>query len=225
MNNFLTRYRNKRFYSKLIEKDALCFDIGANHGSKSKLLLSLGAKVIAFEPQSSCWEVLTALKNKNPDFDFHPFAVGAQEDEKVLHLANHSEVATLSSAFVDYFTCDEIHWNETETVQVKSLDALIADFGLPDFCKIDTEGYELEILSHLSHPIPLIEFEFTGGFTEDTLKIIDLLDNGKTQFNYVRNEKLQFQFDRWVDATTMKTVFKSLPKARLHGNIFVKNEQ
>ncbi len=57
------QFKKKRFYSELIKKNDLCFDIGANIGSKSKLFIKTGAKVIAFEPQSSCFEVLTRINN------------------------------------------------------------------------------------------------------------------------------------------------------------------
>jgi FkbM family methyltransferase len=222
---FITQFRKKKFYAELIRKNALCFDIGANHGSKSKLFLSIGASVIAFEPQTTCFAALSDLENQSRDFRFYPFAVGPKNEQRQLRLANHDEVATLSDAFVDYFTCDTIYWNETETVEVRSLDALIAEFGLPDFCKIDTEGYEFEILSNLHHNIPMIEFEFTGGFIDETLKIIALLDNQTTRFNYVLNENLKFKLEHWVSGNEMETVFKSLPKQKLHGNIFVKNER
>ncbi len=44
-------------------------------------------------------------------------------------------------------------------IETTSLDALIEEFGLPGFCKIDTDGYELNVLAGLSKPIPLLCFE------------------------------------------------------------------
>lgn len=217
-------YRNKKFYGGLVAKNQLCFDIGANIGAKSKLLLSLGAKVIAFEPQTSCFKVLNQMADAHPDFTFCPCAVGGKNETKTLHLANNSEVATLSEDFIDYFSGETVYWSQTEKVSVKSLDSLIEKYGRPDFCKIDTEGYELAILSALHHRLPLIEFEFTGGFTEDTVKIISLLDDGNTRFNYILNENLKFRLKDWVSAQEMILIFQTLPKARLHGNIFAKND-
>ncbi len=222
MKNFFRLFKRKKFYAQLIGKNQLCFDIGANNGEKSKLFLSLGAAVTAFEPQSSCFEKLNLLKKKHSNFSFYPFAVGAKNEELQLRLANHSEVATLSDAFVDYFTCDEIFWDKKENVTVKSLDYLIEKFGLPTFCKIDVEGYEYEILSNLNHKIPIIEFEFTGGFITDTLKIITLMDNENTSFNYILNENLKFMLNDWITAQQMKKIIASLPINKLHGNIFVK---
>lgn len=211
------------FYAQFISPGDLCFDIGANTGKKSRLFLELGAKVIAFEPQTACQESLKELKKEFPFFDYYPFAVGAKNEEKELFLANHSEVATLSKAFINYFSGDEIQWNAKETVTVKSLESLIETYGLPNYCKIDVEGYEFEILSHLKSKIPILEFEFTGGFITETIKIISLLDDEKVRFNYILNEHLKLQHQDWCTGEELKKIIQSLPIERLHGNIFVKS--
>lgn len=218
----LGNYLHKKFYSNLISKNDLCFDIGANKGLKSKLFISLGANVIAFEPQSSCYKYLIEIKNKN--FTYLPIAVGSKDEFKKLNIANHIEVATFSNKFIDYFKNESLKWNGIEEVEVKKLDSIINDYGIPDFCKIDVEGYELEILSHLSHEIPIIEFEFTGGFISNTIKIIELLNKQNTCYNYNLNESPKFELKKWVNAKTMITIINDLPINRLHGNIFVKNK-
>jgi 16S rRNA A1518/A1519 N6-dimethyltransferase RsmA/KsgA/DIM1 with predicted DNA glycosylase/AP lyase activity len=38
------------FYQSFINKGDLCFDVGANIGQKSEALLSIGARVVAIEP-------------------------------------------------------------------------------------------------------------------------------------------------------------------------------
>lgn len=39
------------FYKQFIQPKDLVFDVGANVGSRVKLFLNIGAKVVAFEPQ------------------------------------------------------------------------------------------------------------------------------------------------------------------------------
>lgn len=222
--NFIHHYKEQMFYAKLIKKGDLCFDIGANLGKKSRLMLAVGGKVIAFEPQSSCLKALTDLKNKYPHFEFYPVAVGSQNETKKLHLSKYSEIATLSDVFMTKYTTADVFWTDFEIVEVKSLDTLIETYGKPDYCKIDVEGYELEILSHLRHTIPMIELEFTEKFLEDTLEIIDSFATDKTSFNYILNEHLKFQLNHWVSASEMKTILNHLNKNKLHGNLFVKYE-
>lgn len=222
MINFIQKYKTKKFYSKIISKNDLCFDIGANKGRKSKILLSLGANVIAFEPQSSCHKYLNEIKNKR--FSYYPFAVGEKNEILELHLSNHSEVATLSSTFVQYYQSGTIFWDKTEKAEVRTLAELIKIHGVPNYCKVDVEGHELSVFSTLKYPIPLIEFEFTGGFITDTLSIIDLLaNNDKVLFNFIRNENPSFMLAEWIDAATIKKIISSLPIPNLHGNIFVKS--
>lgn len=218
---FLKRYRqfkNRAFYAKLIRAGDLCFDIGANIGSKSKIFLALGARVIAFEPQSACLKKLASIKN--PDFSFHAIAVGARNEIRQLHLSNHSEVATLSDQFIEAHRSAQVYWDTSEKVIVQSLDHLMEEFGLADFCKIDVEGYELEIISALTHQIPLIELEFTGKLLDDTFKIIELLSESPYRFNYTRNEKPKFELTHWVTAQEISKLLTDLPKDRLHGNLF-----
>lgn len=217
-----SNYLHKKFYSHLIDKDDLCFDIGANKGLKSKVFISLGAKVIAFEPQSSCSIYLNDIKNKN--FNYLSIAVGSKDETKGLNIANHIEVATFSNEFIDYFKNDTLKWSKIEKVEVKKLDTLIKEYGIPYFCKIDVEGYELEILSNLSYKIPIIEFEFTGGFISNTIETIELLNKQNTVYNYNLNEKPKFELKNWVSEKDIITIINDLPINRLHGNIFVKNK-
>jgi hypothetical protein len=51
----------KRFYRQFIQPDDLCFDIGAHLGNRSDAWISLGARVIAVEPQPAC---ISFLKKK-----------------------------------------------------------------------------------------------------------------------------------------------------------------
>lgn len=222
IKNIIRNVKEESFYSALISKGDLCFDIGANNGKKSKLMLASGAKVIAFEPQSSCFDYLSELKKKNSNFDFYQLAVGAKSESKKLHLSKkYSEIATLSDDFIANYTTDDVYWTDSEIVEVKTLDSLIADFGCPDYCKIDVEGYELEILSHLNHSIPIIEFEFTEKFMNHTFRIINGFDD-KTVYNYILNEHLKFQLKDWIPAKAIKEILVDLNAKNLHGNLFCK---
>ena len=219
--SFYKNYKSKLFYSKLINKNDLCFDIGANIGMKSVCFLSLNARVIAFEPQTKCIPYLSQIKNFK--FQHYPFGVGSKDETKKLNLANHIEVATFSDQMMNFYSTKSLKWDKTENVIVKKLDTLIEQFGLPNFCKIDTEGFELEIISNLSYTIPLIEFEFVEAFASDTVKIISVLEKDNTLFNYNLNENPKFELKKWVNAKEMIRIFNKLPLNRLHGNVFVKN--
>ncbi|MEN8172361.1 MAG: hypothetical protein ABFS03_05715, partial [Chloroflexota bacterium] len=42
------------FYSQFIASNDLCFDVGANRGSRTKIFRQLGTRVVAVEPQAAC---------------------------------------------------------------------------------------------------------------------------------------------------------------------------
>jgi len=77
----------------LLEKEGLCFDIGANKGYKSLMLLSLNHKVIAFEPQSNCQDALLKIEKQQPDFKVVKVAIGSDNTELDLFIGNHIEIA------------------------------------------------------------------------------------------------------------------------------------
>ena len=58
--NFPTRKMKKMqaFYKQFVEQGNLCFDIGANMGSRVATFLLLKAKVVALEPQKKCVQEL-----------------------------------------------------------------------------------------------------------------------------------------------------------------------
>jgi FkbM family methyltransferase len=48
----------------------------------------------------------------------------------------------------------EFEWNDELEVPMRTLDELIREYGVPDFCKIDVEGYEFGVIQGLSRPNP-----------------------------------------------------------------------
>jgi FkbM family methyltransferase len=159
----------RRFHWRFIRPGSLCFDIGANVGKSSALYLDLGARVVAVEPQERC---LLELRERLDERRWrgrwlvHAGAVGSTSGRAELRgVADESQVASLSLAWIDAVQgsgrFSEMRWTEREAVSVTTLDALIAEHGVPDFCKIDVEGSECDVLAGLSQALPLLSFEFT----------------------------------------------------------------
>lgn len=219
---FKKKALKKRYKSLAITHD-LCFDIGANLGYKSLILLKLKNKVIAFEPQTSCQIELEKIANKHSNFLCEKIAIGAENLESELHIGNHIEIATLSNKFIEHFKNEKIYWHEKEKVTIKTLDSQIIKYGLPKFCKIDAEGYEYEILKNLTYKIPIIEFEFTGGFINETLLCIEKISSlGDYTFNYILNENPKLELKQWLCKNEISAIIKSLKTTNLHGNIFAR---
>jgi FkbM family methyltransferase len=209
-----------RFYKTIISKDDLCFDIGANIGKKSKLFLKCGARVVAFEPQTSCHKMLDKITNLN--FTCVKTAIGLKAEERKLHLSDFTEIATLSDKFIASYSSQRCKWTHSETVAVNTLNYSIEKHGLPNYCKIDVEGLEWEVLSNLQYNIPVIEFEFTKEFIEETLKCIQYLSKMGYQFNYSKNNNLKLGFSSWQPQKEFLPIIKQLAAHKIHANIFCK---
>jgi len=218
----------KHFYKKMIRKNDLCFDIGANVGAKTEIFLSLGAKVIAVEPQSTCIPILNLLKTKYPDkLIIVQKAAADKKGKALLHLGNIGLISTLSKKFIEKFSSHrDLSWKKNEEVELTTLDEMIAEFGMPDFCKIDTEGYEKNVLMGLSQRIPLIEFEFTSPLISEAKECIALISNfGNAEFNYIFYEDPKFKMDTWCDMETILSELDNVPANVVHGNIYVRYKE
>ena len=110
------------------------------------------------------------------------------------------------------------------SVQITTLDALIARHGAPDFLKIDVEGAELEVLSGLTHAIPTISFEYQG-LDLDTARdcVARVLAMGDYECSFARGEQVALASD-WTDAATLFERIEATNARRehSHGDIYLR---
>ncbi|MFK8103427.1 MAG: FkbM family methyltransferase [Saprospiraceae bacterium] len=221
--------RLKKFYQVFIQPGDLCFDIGAHLGNRSKAWLALGAKVVALEPQPRCIKYLKDHFQQNPNFTLEEKAVAATPGTLPMYISHNSPtVSSLAGKewrnAMNALSTYEIQWEEKLAVTVTTLDQLIAQYGVPTFCKIDVEDFEEEVLKGLSVAIPYISFEFfnwTAPRTIACLKCIDQL--GKYRYNWSFGESQQLALTEWVDATTvLKDIDAYDRKESFSGDIYAR---
>src|SRR5437868_6104336 len=143
---------HRDFLRQFLNPGDLAFDVGANIGVRTEVFLSLGARVIAFEPQPVCAREVRARGNAN--LVVVEKALGDAIGQAHLHLKKNNVQASLLS---DWQGGPDIG---TIAVPITTLDTEISRFGLPRFCKIDVEGFELNVLRGLSTPIEGLSFEY-----------------------------------------------------------------
>ncbi len=118
----------------------------------------------------------------------------------------------------------------TREVPVTTLDAAIGKFGVPQYCKIDVEGFELEVLTGLSRAIPVISFEYhlRRDGASQALACIDYLSGfGKVLINVTPAEKPHFAQLRWLEKNAFTDFFLETVPALPgydYGDIFVRTE-
>lgn len=196
--------RLARFYASFLRPGDLAFDIGAHVGNRTLALRAAGARVVALEPQRRLHGFLRRTLPR--DVALLPLAAGPAPGRAELVVSRlHPTVSSLAAGFADRLGAApgfaHVHWDGRETVGVTTLDALIAEYGLPRFVKIDTEGFEPEVLRGLSHPVPWIAFEHLPAAPDTTRACLArLAELGSYRFNLVEGEEARFALPDWTDA-------------------------
>lgn len=217
----------RRFYANLIKSGDLVFDIGAHAGSRSRTLLSLGARVVALEPQPVFADFI-AGSFAGEDLILLRKAVGKEEGSVDLHISSrYPTVTSISPSWISKVGrtpgFSNVAWDRVERVEMTTLDVLIGDYGLPAFCKIDVEGAEADILAGLHHPIPLIAFEYIPAAMEIAEEAIGHLQRlGPYRFNRVEGERHRFVHRDWMSADAMLAELAGLAGQGSSGDIYAR---
>jgi FkbM family methyltransferase len=209
------------FFSGLIKPGDLCFDVGANYGAKAEVFLRAGARVVAFEPQMDCLAELRDRIGPHPKLDTISAAVGSTVGRATLYIDPHRTSTSLQGDW-------QPKVESTVQVEVTTLDRAIAQFGRPDYCKIDVEGFELEVLKGLSQPIPLVSFEYhvERNGIEVMRQCLDYLSGfGDIEVNVTPAETPEFGLPSWQNRDAFLEVFlEDLARntAYFYGDVFVR---
>lgn len=205
--------RITRFFAPFIRPGDLCFDVGAHVGNRIAAWRRLGARVVALEPYPLLASWLERLYGRDSNVTILPLAVGAAVGTAPLYLdATNPTVSTLSTDWMAAIQQDPsfagVRWQQATAVPLTTLDALIDQYGLPVFCKIDVEGYEWEVLRGLSRPLPALSLEYIPATIEDTFRCLQRLEqlagkHGRYEFNYFVGESHRWQSPTWLDADAL----------------------
>jgi len=102
-------------------------------------------------------------------------------------------------------------WKQRVTVRVTTMDALIAEYGQPAFCKLDVEGFESEVLAGLSSAVPALSFECTPEFLTNTISCVDRLNElGHYEYNYNLSETMRFELADWVSPGQIQQLLRTI---------------
>ncbi len=189
------------FYKQFIKPNDLVFDVGANVGNRVEVFLNCGAKVVAIDPQPSCVEILR--KKFGSTITVEQVGLGSEEGELEMHIASDSTVSTFDSSYIQE-TKDKFkytNWTGTIRVPITTLENLIAKYGVPKFCKIDVEGFELQVLKGLHSQIPVMSIEYIAPErTDAAIECISVLKNISPTglFNYSIGESMQWALENWM---------------------------
>lgn len=209
INQELKDINNRKiFYSYFVKENDLCFDVGSNVGNRISPLLQIGARVVAVEPQKSCFKI---LKHKfGNEIIIVNKGLGEIECVKDFHIANANTISSFSEEWIDSVKTDrfkEYNWNKVVKVEMTTLDKLIDLYSTPVFIKIDVEGYELDVLKGLTKSVKLISFEYT--VPEQLVKVTECIEqieknDTKIECNYSIGESMVLALKDWISVDEMK---------------------
>jgi FkbM family methyltransferase len=132
----------------------LVLDIGANTGQSSQDLRSrLGyrGRIVSFEPLPAAHEQLVQAAASDPLWEVAPrVAIGSSAGSVTLHVAGNSQSSSVLPMLESHAAAaPQSRYVKDEVVPMATLDVAARDYireGSRVFLKIDTQGYEAEVL-------------------------------------------------------------------------------
>jgi FkbM family methyltransferase len=218
----------ERLYRRFVTPDDLVFDVGAHVGDRVAAFRRLGARVVAIEPQPALRATLTLLHGRDRAVTIEPVALGRTAGSVDLKL--NLDNPTVSTASPDFIRAaagargwEGQAWTRTLRVPMTTLDALVARHGVPAFIKIDVEGFEVEVLAGLSHPVAALSFEFTTIQRSVAAAAIDrCVALGYASFNAALGESQTLVHEPWLTARQIAQWLTMLPDAANSGDVYAR---
>jgi FkbM family methyltransferase len=224
--------RMLRFYSEFLGPGDVGFDIGAHVGNRVRAWRRLGARVIAVEPQPDFVRILRLFFGRDRGVTIVPGALGAQAGRARLGISTATPtVSSMSPDWIKSVTADRsfawVRWDRSVEVEVTTLDDLIGIHGEPAFCKIDVEGFEVEVLAGLTRPLRALSFEYLPPAHDAALAALDLVERlgaaaGGYEYNYSPIETMQFAGDRWLDAADLVRLLERFRPLGRSGDVYAR---
>ena len=146
---------NARFISMLRTHNVnLIFDVGANAGQFGVLLRKIGfdGKIISFEPLSDAREILLNISKNDPQWQIAlQTAIGEENGEIEIQIAGNSQSSSVLDMLDTHVrAAPDSKYIGKEKVALRTLDSIALDYMDSNsiaFIKIDTQGYETQVMN------------------------------------------------------------------------------
>jgi FkbM family methyltransferase len=212
----------RALYGRFVAPGDLVFDIGAHVGNRTRAFAALGCRVVAVEPQPAVAATLRAVMGGHRRVRIVQQAVSSEIGRAQLAVSERTPtVSTLADAWRDQRRQEPgfagVEWNDALEVETTTLDALIAEHGVPAFVKLDIEGGEAAALAGLSHPVRTVSFEFLPQALDAVRACGARLEAlGAYRFNWTPAESHRLASETWL---TFDDLVNRVAAEARHGDI------
>ena len=222
------RARMTAWYREFLKPGDLAFDIGAHVGNRVAAFRRAGALVVAVEPQPDFARLLRLFFGRDDEVAIEQCAVGMAAGSSVLYVS--TSTPTLSTTAADWIRDVQsdsrfgvVRWNRTLPVPLVTLDTLIARHGEPQFCKIDVEGSEYDVLAGLTRPLSAVSFEYIPvAIDRATACIARLGQLGHYRYRFSRGETMRWSCADWLEPDQMLSALQAMQSLEPSGDVYAR---
>lgn len=174
------------FFMNIKDRISVIFDVGCRSDSE---FIHFTGEVHYFDPIKSFIDKLKTYKTNNKKSYYNVFGLGNENKQFYYYPKYQSfydRTASCGASDADNKVLLDIKTGKDYVIEnnVKTI----------DFLKIDTEGYELNVLQGFGdvlRDVKIIQFEYGGTFLDNNNKLIDVVkfleEKGFIQFSYLTN--------------------------------------
>jgi FkbM family methyltransferase len=170
---------------KTSSKQRIVFDIGANIGEYSSMLLDssqrhgVDLELHLFEPTKNCFKIISEkFESKN---NVTPNSFGVSDLNTTAKIFYDKEQSGLASLYQRNLDSYNLELNQSEEIKLRRIDEYIEEKNIKhiDFIKIDIEGHELKAFDGFgkylnSNFIDYIQFEYGGANLDSHSSLMEI---------------------------------------------------